>query len=243
MNIFATGAIVIIALLLSFAAANSVVIGLRGIRNWRTAILLPAGVLGLFGVGGFFGAALSSVGGLDFLGSFEWPIGHTSGVVRLPDGRYVVPHTASGRVQVYDRDLKFQRGWRINAGGGTFVVRASPEGKIKIDTSRENRHLVYDPDGRLLLEVTYPTEESRARLTAPVDALTLIIPTPWWKWPLTGPFYGWTCFMVTLGLWGLHDRLTRRPTSTWKPKSAEAAAVAGAAADTTDRNASTALRR
>src|SRR5687767_8604011 len=211
MGVFAIGVILIIAFMVTAAAVNSVAMGLRGIRNRRTAMLLPAGVLGLFGVGGFFGAALSSMGGLDFLGSFEWPIGYTSGVVWLPDGRYVVPHTPSGRVQVYDRALRFQRGWRINAGGGTFVVRASPDGKIEIDTARRSRHLVYDPAGRLLLDVGYPMEESSARLAAPADALTLVIPTPWWKWPLTGPFYGWLCILAAGGLWALHDRITRPP--------------------------------
>jgi hypothetical protein len=237
MGVFAIGVILIIAFMVTAAAVNSVAMGLRGIRNRRTAMLLPAGVLGLFGVGGFFGAALSSMGGLDFLGSFEWPIGYTSGVVRLPDGRYVVPHTPSGRVQVYDRDLHFQRGWRINASGGTFAVRASPDGKIKIDTARGDRHLVYDPDGRLLLEGTYPQAESRARLTPPADALTLTVPTSWWKWPLTGPFYGWLCFLAALGLWGLHDRLTRPPPERSDDHDADAAA------DTMDKSASTARRR
>jgi hypothetical protein len=45
-----------------------------------------------FGVAGFFGSGFASTGGLDWLGSFEWPIGYTSGVLRLHDGSYVVPH-------------------------------------------------------------------------------------------------------------------------------------------------------
>jgi hypothetical protein len=26
--------------------------------------------------------------------------------------------------------------------------------------------------------------------------MSVLVPTRWWLWPLTGPFYGWLCAMV-----------------------------------------------
>ena len=80
----------------------------------------PFGVgLLLIGVTGFLGAGFSSAGGLNWLpSSFEWPVGSVDGVVTTKDGLHVVPHTPSGRIQIYDSGWHFTRGWRVDAGGG-----------------------------------------------------------------------------------------------------------------------------
>lgn len=73
---------------------------------------------------GFFGCALSSSGGLSWLGpSFEWPVGSSDNVLVMPDHEYVVPVIAPGRIQVYGPDWKFLRGWHIDSGGGVFQIR------------------------------------------------------------------------------------------------------------------------
>src|SRR2546423_1685308 len=97
--------------------------GLRSLRSWRGCIRIIGAILMIYAVAGFFGAGFSACGGLDWLGSFEWPIGYTSGVSRTPSGDLVVPHDPSGRLQIYDGDRRFLRGWRVGSGK-PFVARA-----------------------------------------------------------------------------------------------------------------------
>src|SRR5947207_15848311 len=81
----------------AFVALLALYDGAKHLRSWRGPVRILVGVLGLLGTAGFMGAAFASLGGLDLLGSFEWPIGHASGVVRLADGTYGVPPTPAGR--------------------------------------------------------------------------------------------------------------------------------------------------
>src|SRR5262249_50277691 len=77
-------------------------------RGWRRWLTTTASCLLVVGAAGFFGSALSAAGGLNWLpSSFEWPVGYASGVVSTPEGLHVVPHTPSGRVQVYDANWSF----------------------------------------------------------------------------------------------------------------------------------------
>src|SRR4051812_42922430 len=100
MNILFISIILLIAIVWSLCALAAIGKGVCGIRRFRRAILIPAGMLGLIGVAGFFGAGLANSGALDWIGSYEWPIGYASGVVRTPDGKYVVPHTPTNRIQI-----------------------------------------------------------------------------------------------------------------------------------------------
>jgi hypothetical protein len=77
----------------------------------------------LIGASGFFAAALSAVGIFKLPSSREWPAGYVSGVVTTPDGKYIVPLVPSGRVQLYDSQWHFIRGWNVDAGGGDFKVQ------------------------------------------------------------------------------------------------------------------------
>src|SRR5262249_12353168 len=78
-----------------------------GLRGWKRAVFFVGSGLAVIGSLGFFGNAFSDVGGLNWLpASFEWPCGYVSGVATTDSGLYVVPHTPSGRIQVYDADWK-----------------------------------------------------------------------------------------------------------------------------------------
>jgi hypothetical protein len=198
--IFLIGGTFLVAALMTF------VHGMRRLRSWRGWLGVLASVLAVLGVCGFFGAAFSSLGGLDWLGSFEWPIGYTSGIVRMPDGTLVVPHTPSGRIQLYDSALRFIRGWRIEASGGTFTIRAPADGTIDVHTARRALHLVYNRNGKLLSQETYDLRHDASPLNTPPEAFSEHIPTRWVLWPLTGPFYAWCCILLAMLIWHRVDR-------------------------------------
>ena len=216
MNILFAGVILLIGGVWAAAALLCIGQGVLGIRHWRRAILIPGGLMGLVGVAGFFGSGLAASGSLDWLGSYEWPVGHTSGVVRLADGRYVVPHAPTNRVQVYDANLRFLRGWRVPAGGGTFTLRIAPDQNINVYIARGQSHLVYDADGRLLSQSPFDSRSTPRMLNQPNEAITMTVPTHWWLWPLTGPFYGWACAVIFLLTWKFGDT-RRRATQTLSP--------------------------
>jgi hypothetical protein len=72
-------------------------------KGWPRWLTITASCLLVLGGAGFFGAALSALGGLNWLPTrFEWPVGYTGGVVSSAEGLHVVPHDPTGRIQVYD---------------------------------------------------------------------------------------------------------------------------------------------
>ena len=121
----------------------------------RVCLFIGSG-LAVVGALGFFGSAFSSAGGLNWLpDSFEWPAGYVTGVATTPNGLFIVPLTPSGRIQVYDADWKFVRGWHLDAGGGTFKVRALAADRIEVFTARGQWHYVFDEQGRMISRQKY----------------------------------------------------------------------------------------
>ncbi|MDZ4858148.1 MAG: hypothetical protein SGI88_04135 [Candidatus Hydrogenedentes bacterium] len=155
---------------------------ISGWRRWVTAI---GCVFVIVGALCFFAPLISCLGGLDWLPStFEWPIGLAKGVIATESGLRVVPHAPSNRVQVYEADWRYLRGWRVDAAGGAIALRPAEDGNFDVFTARGSRHYVYTVDGALL-----STGESAKY---PGDlGLSVFVPTPWWAVPLTHPFGGW----------------------------------------------------
>ncbi len=161
--------------------------------------LATAAGYGLMAVGGlgFFVSPLSSLGGLQWLpSSFEWPVGSARGILVMPDGRHVVPHTASGRIQVYDAAWRFLRGWHVDAGGGVFVLRNAATNQIEVITARRHLRYLYELDGSLVSQATY-SPRRYSDLTA--SGISSDVPTRWWLWLFTSPAHSW----IVLALGGL----------------------------------------
>jgi hypothetical protein len=176
-----------------------------GARRW---LMTVGWVFVAIGATGFFGSAFLAVGGLRWWRlNFEWPMGFAKGIVKTPDGFFVVPHTPTGRVQVYDANWKFQRGWFVDASAGTFKLGLESSNKIEIITARRQMRYVYALDGTLLTQTTYSPKNYGD--FAPASEASFV-PTRWWLWSFTGPFYSWSVAAIGGGLLFTAERIKRR---------------------------------
>jgi hypothetical protein len=174
---------------------------------WRFGLKLVASSCLLVGAFGFFGSALSSAGALNWLPeSFEWPSSGSDNSLQLPDGEYVVPHTASGRVQVYGADLAFVTGWTINASGGVFALAPSEGANFYVFTARNNQKYEYDSLGDLVSSTNYrgayPAEHN-SHQSIKLDVSPFL-------WPFTDPFAAWLFAALGIGLAIISDKLKVR---------------------------------
>ncbi|HSY31439.1 MAG TPA: hypothetical protein VLA42_05580 [Verrucomicrobiae bacterium] len=175
----------------------------RGIRrslkrgektNWVVAAM---GLLVLTGFGGFFAAALAAEGILKLPNSFEWPAGYVEGVKTLPDGKSVVPLEPSGRLQIYDPNWRFLRGWHVDAHAGRFRVECPSSGLIEVYTGRGNHHYTYKENGQMVSSMTY----SEGFSWPPEEGSYIVVPTTPIGWVFSSPFISWSAGV--LGFIGL----------------------------------------
>lgn len=142
------------------------------------------GLLVVLGAGGFFAAALCAVGMLKLSNSFEWPAGYVKGVVRTADGKYVVPLLPAGRIQIYDSNWRFLRGWQVNAEGGDFKVDCPQRGTVEVLTARGRHHYSFTDDGTMISTTTF----SKDFYTLAGTEKSLIVPTSPLLWVFSSPF-------------------------------------------------------
>ena len=157
--------------------------------TWKSGInFLASGCL-VVGAFGFFGTVLSGVGALNWLPpSFEWPIGETKGALVRADGIIVAPHMPSGRIQIYNGDLEFQRGWYVPASGGNFRLAPIGHETFHVYTIRGNKTLVYDIYGSLLSSEKFEAGiQPRLRRAREI----VEIPTPIYLKVFVHPFIPW----------------------------------------------------
>jgi hypothetical protein len=189
-------------------------------HGWRKFIrLLAAMCVGVGGLG-FFGTALIAVGALNPLpSSFEWPVGYATDVVTTKDNYFVVPHTPSERVQIYDSNWKFLRGWNVDAGGGTFKLHITDTNRIHVVTARGQMHYVYELNGNVVSSEKY-SAAGRSYSSFPEEGDSYLVPTPVWLWVFTSPFYSWLTAAIGLGLFALNDKMKRKRTRAAVPGAA-----------------------
>jgi len=175
----------------------------KRLTGWRRGARLLGSLFIVVGGMGFFGSAFSALGGLNWLpNSFEWPVGYASGIIRTGNGLYVVPHTAAGRIQIYDSNWKFQRGWPVDAGGGTFKLVPSGEDQFDVITARMQLHYVFNTNGKWISKTEYPP--------ASYDSFhdsgqSFVVPTAPWLWAFTNPFISLAAIMVGMILSSMAD--------------------------------------
>jgi hypothetical protein len=184
--------------------------------GWRRWPMFLGGAMITAGVAGFFGQAISAIGGFNWLPeTVEWPAGWVDGVIKTETGLRVVPTEAAGRVQVYDGDWKFIRGWHIGPGAsGAFALRPLKEDRFEVFTARGNHHYVFDTGGNLISEGTYPGAEYSKVKDAGEPA---VVPTAWWLWIFAHPLIAWLVAVAGMAFVGL---------AAWRAKN-EAVTTAG----------------
>ena len=204
MNLFA----LIVLVMLLFWIVQAIRLAFSKEKSWwKFGLNLVASSCLIVGAFGFFGSALSSTGAMNWLpDSFEWPVRGSDNALQLPDGEYVVPHTASGRVQIYGADLTYIRGWTINASGGVFALAPSQEANFYIFTARNDKKYEYDVLGNLVSSTNYrgpyPAEHN-SHQSIKLDVSPFL-------WPFTDPFAAWLFAALGIALAILSNKLKVR---------------------------------
>ena len=162
----------------------------------------------LIGIFGFFGSALSSLGAMNWLPkSFEWPIKYTSTAAKTNDGFYIVPHSPSGRIQIYDEKLKFIRGWPVYASGGVFKLNISENNLINAYTARGQWHYIFNLNGDLISKEKFTPKTYDAFNSAGVY---LSIPIAPWLIVFSHPFYSWILAIIGMIILIKLDKIMKR---------------------------------
>jgi len=149
-------------------------------------------LLVLVGAGGFFAAALSATGIIKLPSSYEWPAGYVRGGVTTADGKYIVPLMPSGRLQIYDSQWHFIRGWNVGTGGGNFKVQCSANGVIEVFTATGEHHYSFAQDVHLIGSESLPEPFS----LLPDEGQSVVVPTSPLLWIFSSPFLSWGVAVV-----------------------------------------------
>jgi hypothetical protein len=208
----------VLSLLLVVLIGGTFIVGAASIpfssergKGWRRWSTIAATCLLVVGAAGFFGSALSAVGGLNWLpSSFEWPVGFATGVVSTSDGVHVVPHTSSGRIQLYDGNWTFRTGWHVDAGAGEFKVRAPAEGRVEVITARGQWHYVFDVAGRLISKDTY---RPKSYSSFPDEGESVVVRTAPWLWIFASPGISWAAVAIGMLMLFIIQRAGKRRVS------------------------------
>jgi hypothetical protein len=187
-----------------------IVWGAFWIPGWRRWPMLLGGPLIAIGVVAFVAQGFSALGGFNWLPeTFEWPAGSVDDVITTANGLHVVPTNAAGRVQVYDADWNFIRGWHIGPGAsGAFVLRPLDGDRFEIFTARGDHHYVFNTGGELISEGTYPGADYDKVSGAGRSA---VVPTPWWLWVFTSPLIAWLVGTAGFAMVGLASVRAKQP--------------------------------
>lgn len=127
-------------------------------KNRRKKLLFVTGLfLLLVGVTAFFCIAFSGLGLLKWIPqSIEFPLGDVEGIDVSRDGNLFVASGFYSRIQVYNPEGDFIRGWFLNrTGGGLLKIRINDENEVEVAVYHGKKLHVFDQNGRLLKSRKY----------------------------------------------------------------------------------------
>lgn len=126
--------------------------------------------------------------------STDWPVGYSTEYARTSTGMYAVPHESVGRVQVYDAQKQFLRGWNIDANGGAISVAVTPQDQIEVRTARTRNLLLFAIDGSLVASA--PLDPSARLINS--HAPLAWFPTWIWEWPFASQGFAFCTLLLGL---------------------------------------------
>ncbi|MHC4713418.1 MAG: NHL repeat-containing protein [Planctomycetota bacterium] len=121
-------------------------------RRLRKLVLRTVAViLVLLGSAGWFGGFFAHSLEPDYVDrNTQLPLGWLEGVAVDNHGRIYCGLQFYSRIQVYDADGRFLRGWFLDAAGGVFRLRISKSGQLEVATVRNDMLYTYNADGELV---------------------------------------------------------------------------------------------
>lgn len=195
---------------------------------------LSAGALLLLGFVGWFGGALMLIHKPGWISSnTQLPLGDLHCIAVDSQGRIYCGLGFYSRIQVYDDQGRFLRGWWIDATGRLRLHMAEGD-RLEVEAIRRDRIFTFDPNGTLIesrqeteaqredfdRRDQLPVADARGRTFAVRSKLfwprvvredqagrTTIISMPWYLWPIMGPLPAWLFFFVGILLLGLTNIL------------------------------------
>jgi hypothetical protein len=162
-------------------------------RQWQKTprsrlLLIVSGVLTLVGGESFFAPSLLLSGVVQPSANFDWPAGFVSGVVQTPDNLWVVPEISPGRVQVYDSNWHFLRGWQVKSFGKKFRIACNSAGTIGVFTAQGT----FFTENGLQTADFFREEDVSDTSGSTSGTKSLLVPTRLWLMPLADPVAAWT---------------------------------------------------
>jgi hypothetical protein len=194
----------------------------RWLRALRRIFSIILGVVGLFGLlsGCFVRSHLVSIGP-----SCELPLANVKSIAVDSQGSIYCASAYYARVQQYDRNGGFLRGWSIDANGGIFALRVNEFDQLEVFVERGDTLYTFDATGHSLGSLpvdreltgrfnglTADSENGRLvvenRLIVPRIVRTdangtsaVLISTSLSELVIMGPFPAWAFFTAGLILW------------------------------------------
>jgi hypothetical protein len=161
----------------------------RRFGGWKSSLFPVAAFLLAYGGIGLVATQLAING---FLPDAEWPFRSAEGVQITPDHHSIVPLSFASRIQIYDKQGKFIRGWPVQASGGKFAIELDSSNDLEVMTARTRERYVYTMDGSLILKTNLASGE-----TVPYDdGESIEHSVPLWLWTIANPIQGWVCFIL-----------------------------------------------
>jgi len=170
----------------------------------------------------------------------QLPLGDLHCIALDSQGRIYCGLGFYSRVQVYDSQGRFLRGWQVDAGGGMLRMNMTEDDRLEVEAGRRDRVFTFDPNGSVLEshQMTAVQRESFDRMDQLVatDSLgrtfavrsqlfwprvvredqagrTTVVSMPWYLWPIMGPFPAWGfafAGILALGLTTIWQRMRPR---------------------------------
>lgn len=85
-----------------------------------------------------------------FLNDVQYPIGDPQSIALSDEDNILLGLTSYGRIQVYDKNGNFIKGWFVGATGGPFVIWTDDNKKLHAIITRSEMHKIYDFNGNLI---------------------------------------------------------------------------------------------